>query len=119
MILRGVLALAGHGSSITTPATSRLMLERSHSWRSGGAIPQPAPEHALANPGFPARASGSRLGSNPDPDPDNRHRYEDHQRVYREPLGYAFRRLLDHSLNPPQTQIVQRKSASGCELVHI
>jgi hypothetical protein len=27
--------------------------------------------------------------------------------------------LLDHSLNPPQTQIVQRKSASGCELVHI
>jgi len=46
---------------------------------------------------MPQNRSGSCswLGSNPDPDadPDNRQRYDDHQHVNRQPCGYALRRL--------------------------
>ena len=47
------------------------------------------------------------LGSNSDPDtdPDNCQRYDDHQHVNRQPCGYAFR-PLGHSVCPPRSRYV-------------
>jgi len=59
-----------------------------------------------------------KLGSNPDPDPDDHQRYEDHRHVDRDPPGHSIRRLFGHGLIPLR-RILQRKIASGCELVHI
>ena len=56
----------------------------------------------------PEDGSGPRLWCNPDPDPDDHQRYEDHQRVDRQPQGYALCRLLVHRLVPLR-RILQRE----------
>jgi hypothetical protein len=58
---------------------------------------------------FGSASSGQWLGRNPDPDtdPDNRQRYDDHQQVDRQPSGYALCRL-GHSVCPRRPRYVRR-----------
>jgi hypothetical protein len=58
-----------------------------------------SPASKLRKRPAPRSYSGSLLGSNPHPDPDDHQGYDDHQQVDREPRGYALLTLLGHGVS--------------------
>ena len=51
--------------------------------------------------------------------PDDHERYEDHQQIDCEPSGYALFHFAGAWRLPSARHILRRKSASGCEHVHV
>ena len=62
--------------------------------------------------------SDSQLGSNPNSDPNDNQRNEDHGHVDREPPGWLFLGLFGHD-SVPLRRILQRERREECELVHM